>query len=95
MLMLGGFYKKNLLKFLNKIEKGTITRDEVRKYLKKNTIIDLDDSKDGDQPPITSVTPTNDLRTNQNVADFDEKLAAIEKTIKDKIPKPRGRPKKH
>ena len=24
-MMLGGFYKKNLLSFLNKIEKGTIT----------------------------------------------------------------------
>jgi len=73
-------------------EKGTITRNEVRKYLKKHTIIDLDDENDGDTPPITSVTPTNDLRTNQ--PEFDEKLEELLNLVKEKIPKPRGRPKK-
>ena len=73
-------------------EKGTITRNEVRKYLKKHTIIDLDDENDGDTPPITSVTPTNDLRTNQ--PEFDEKLTELMDLGKEKIPKPRGRPKK-
>ena len=75
-------------------EKGTITRDEVRDYLKKNTIIDLDDSKDGDEPPITSVTPTNDLRNTQYSPEFDEKLEEIKNLVSEKIPKPRGRPKK-
>ncbi len=75
-------------------EKGTITRDEVREYLKKNTIIDLDDSKDGDQPPITSVTPTNDMQ-NQQISQYsDEKLEELLDLVKEKIPKPRGRPKK-
>lgn len=68
-------------------EKGTITRDEVRDYLKKNTVIDLDDIKDGDKPPITSVTPTNG-------PDFDEKFEELRKLVEEKIPKPRGRPKK-
>jgi len=75
-------------------EKGTITRDEVRGYLKKNTIIDLDDEKDGDQPPITSVTPTNDLQNQPIPTEFDEKLEEIKGLVKEKIPKPRGRPKK-
>ena len=75
-------------------EKGTITRDEVRDYLKKNTIIDLDDTKDGDEPPITSVTPTNDLRNTQYPPEFDEKLEEIKNLVSEKIPKPRGRPKK-
>ena len=75
-------------------EKGTITRDEVRDYLKKNTIIDLDDTKDGDQPPITSVTPTNDLRNTQYPSEFDEKFEELKDLVKEKIPKPRGRPKK-
>ena len=75
-------------------EKGTITRDEVREYLKKNTIIDLDDTKDGDEPPITSVTPTNDLRNTQYPPEFDEKFEELKDLVKEKIPKPRGRPKK-
>ena len=75
-------------------EKGTITRDEVRGYLKKNTIIDLDDEKDGDQPPITSLTPTNDLQNQPIPTEFDEKLEEIKGLVKEKIPKPRGRPKK-
>ena len=75
-------------------KKGTITRDEVRDYLKKNTIIDLDDEKDGDQPPITSVTPTNDLQNQPIPTEFDEKLEEIKGLVKEKIPKPRGRPKK-
>ena len=68
-------------------EKGSITRDEVRNYLKKNTIIDLEDEKDGDKPPITSVTPTDQLPR-------DEKYEELLKLVREKIPKPRGRPKK-
>ena len=50
--------------------------------------------KDGDQPPITSVTPTNDLQNQQIPTEFDEKLEEIKDLVKEKIPKPRGRPKK-
>ena len=59
----------------------------MRNYLKKNTIIDLEDEKDGDKPPITSVTPTDQLPR-------DEKYEELLKLVREKIPKPRGRPKK-
>ena len=43
-------------------EKGTIVRNEVRAYVKKYTTLELDDEQDGNTPPITSVTPTNDKK---------------------------------
>lgn len=50
----------NLEDVENMFEKGLIVRNEARDYLKKNTTMKLDSANDGNTPPITSVTPTND-----------------------------------
>lgn len=42
-------------------EKGVIVRNELRDHLRRNTTLELDKNNDGNTPPITSVTPTNDL----------------------------------
>jgi len=42
-------------------EKGTLRRSEIRKYIMDNTDVEVDVTDMDDTPPITSVTPTNDL----------------------------------
>lgn len=58
-------------------EKGVLVRNEVRDHLKKNTTLQLDSKYDGNTPPITSVTPTNDLTKG-------DKRVWVRGTIKDK-----------
>jgi hypothetical protein len=79
-------------------EKGTIKRSEVRKYLAKSTTLDIDQDDMDDTPPITSVTPTNDM--NGDEEDPQEELEKmrlsleeLKQQVKEKIPNPRGRPK--
>lgn len=83
-------------------EKGSLTRSELRKHLDKNTNIEIDTDDMANNPPITSVTPTNDI--GQVTGDAAKVAAqpqmvpmeALEKLIeiiKDKIPNPRGRMK--
>ena len=80
-------------------EKGTLTRPEVRKYVNKNTDVEIDTDDMADEPPITSVTPTDDMRTNQPVVDPNlvqiprESLEKLIQAIAEKIPNPRGRTK--
>lgn len=90
-------------------EKGVIKRSEYRKHLAKKTTIELDEEDMNDTPPITSSTPTNDMRTSQpspeaagmNASEQHAVLAQMQNSINEiktemmsKIPKPRGRPKK-
>ena len=75
-------------------EKGTITRPEVRQYIDKNTDVEIDIDDMANEPPITSVTPTNDMRTNQpqtTVTIPRESLEKLIDVISEKIPNPRGR----
>jgi len=46
-------------------EKGVIRRSEFRKYIDKKTPFEIDRKDMEDTPPVTSVTPTNDMRTSQ------------------------------
>ena len=90
-------------------EKGVIKRSEYRKHLSKKTTIELDDDDMEDTPPITSSTPTNDMRTSQPsaqaagmseeeqravLARMQEQMNEIKTEMLSKIPKPRGRPRK-
>ena len=90
-------------------EKGVLTRSEFRKHLIKKTTIELDEEDMEDTPPITSVTPTDDLRTTQpspasqqvtpaqqqsQLAQMQQNMNELKKLVEEKIPKPRGRPKK-
>jgi len=84
-------------------EKGGLNRQEVRKYLDKNTNIDIDPADKAETPPITSVTPTNDMQPQQqppeqpsqpdpNVVQIPrESLERLISIIAEKIPNPRGR----
>jgi len=88
-------------------EKGVIKRSEFRKYIDKKTPFEIDRKDMEDTPPVTSVTPTNDMKTSQpsqaakGEEPTDEPLKKISREmeslrdiIETKIPKPRGRPKK-
>ena len=94
---------------LQMFEKGVISRSEYRKHLSKKTTIELNEEDMEDTPPITSVTPTNDLRTTQpspaaqgvdplqqqaQLAQMQKQMETMQQLIEEKIPKPRGRPKK-
>ncbi|MFB5617560.1 MAG: hypothetical protein ACE5Q4_02720 [Nitrosopumilus sp.] len=87
-------------------EKGTLKRSEIRQHLDKNTNIEIDTDDMADNPPITSVTPTNKL--GQPTGDAAAQLASgqgqmvtipqesLEKfitVISEKLPAPRGRHK--
>lgn len=83
---------------VNLFEKGILGRQEMRKYIAKSTDVEVDKDDTDDSPPITSVTPTNDLRTSQpspaaqgmvNVPR--ETLERLIEIIADKLPNPRGR----
>lgn len=50
---------------LKYFEKGILKRSEIRNDLSKNTTLEMDETDMADTPPITSVTPTNDMRTSQ------------------------------
>ena len=43
-----------------------ITRSELRQYLVKSTMVDINQADMENLPPITSVTPTDKLHSNQN-----------------------------
>jgi len=88
-------------------EKGVIKRSEFRKYIDKKTPFEIDRSDMEDTPPVTSVTPTNDLKTSQPsqaakgeeptdepLKKLSREMEALREMIGTKIPKPRGRPKK-
>lgn len=94
---------------LQMFEKGVITRSEYRTHLSKKTTIELDESDMKNTPPITSTTPTNDMRTSQpsapaagttpseqqaQLAQLQDQMQEMRTVIETKIPKPRGRPKK-
>ena len=84
-------------------EKGGIKRGELRKYLNEKTIFDIDTDDMEDTPPITSVTPTNDMRTSQpsqaaqgqepETQTIRREIESLKKLVEEKLPKPRGRPK--
>ena len=91
-------------------EKGGLTRSELRRHVLKKTTVELDEDDMEDTPPINPSTSTNDLLTSQPSAasqgmDPNDQQAALmalqaqmgkmEKLIENKIPKPRGRPKKN
>jgi len=90
-------------------EKGVISRSEFRRHLLKKTTIEVDEQDMADTPPITSVTPTNDLRTTQpspaaqstdpiqqqsQLAQMQQQMEELKDLVENKVPKPRGRPKK-
>ena len=83
---------------VNLFEKGILTRSEIRDYINKNTDVPINTDDMDDTPPITSVTPTNDLRTSQPspaaqgmVQIPRESLEKLIEVIAEKLPNPRGR----
>lgn len=89
-------------------EKGVLSRSEFRRHIMKKTTVELDEDDMADTPPITSVTPTNDLRTTQpspaaqavtpiqqqdQIAQLQQQIEKLQEAIQTKIPNPRGRPK--
>ena len=74
-------------------EKGTIRRSEVRKYLAKHTPFEIDQEDMDDTPPITSVTPTNDMGETPE-EEIIAKIEALREMVQEKVPNPRGRPKR-
>lgn len=63
-------------------EKGTMRRSEVRKYIADNTDVEIDMNDMEDTLPITSVTPTNDLKNKQGENPNDKKPEIQSKTDK-------------
>ena len=89
-------------------EKGVITRSEARNHLVKKSTIEMDETDMENTPPITSTTPTNDMRTTQpspaaagktadvqqaDIAKLQQTMSEMKLIMEEKIPKPRGRPK--
>jgi len=84
---------------------NVLKRSEIRKTLAKSTNMEIDLEDMEDQPPITSVTPTNNMGSQktendggksveESLEDFNREINDLKKLVQEKVPNPRGRPRK-